>query len=112
MRFSTDPFVESPNQAWIFLAKLLKLFNIVDLPEKNAQTKEIDESDPLTIKWRYICSVSMLIFILPFVYQRNLANLRYISLLIVLSIFYTVCVNSNYTRSLCYSSTATTLPTV
>lgn len=92
MRSSTGLSVDSCDAAWIFLGKLLKMFNLVDLPEKNHQTQELDENDPLTIKWRYICSVSMLVFILPFVYQRNLASLRYISLLIVVSIFYTVCV--------------------
>lgn len=74
----------------MFLGKLLKIYKIVDFPYSNPRTEEIDESDPLTIKWRYICSLSMLVFIIPFVYQRNLANLRYISLLIVISVFYTI----------------------
>ena len=92
MRSYTDLSVNLNHAAWIFLGKLLKMFDIIDLPEKNHKTEELDETDPLTIKWRFICSASMLVFILPFVYQRNLASLRYISLLIVISIFYTVCV--------------------
>lgn len=78
------------NSAWVFLGKLLKIYKIVDFPYANADTQEIDEYASLTVKWRYICSISMMVFILPFVYQRNLANLRYISLLIVISVFYTI----------------------
>lgn len=76
--------------AWIFLSKLLKIYNIIDFPYSNEDTQEIDQYDSLTVKWRYICSVAMLVFIMPFVYQRNLASLRYISLLIVVSVFYTI----------------------
>lgn len=78
------------NAAWIFLSKLLKIYKILDFPYSNADTQEIDQYDSLTVKWRYICSISMMVFIMPFVYQRNLANLRYISLLIVVSVFYTI----------------------
>lgn len=76
--------------SWLFLAKLLKTHGLVDFKESNAEKQEIDQYDAETIKWRYICSGLMFLFILPFVYQRNISSLRYISLLIVLSVFYTI----------------------
>lgn len=77
---------------WLFLAKLLKTHGFIDFKESDPINEVIDEQDPLTVKWRYICSGIMFLFILPFVYQRNISSLRYVSLLIVVSVFYTIVV--------------------
>lgn len=90
MRCCMAQFVDFDYRAWIFLGKLLRIYNLVPFVYSNPDTQEIDQYDSLTVKWRYICSLSMMVFILPFVYQRNLANLRYVSLLIVASVFYTI----------------------
>ena len=61
---------------------------------KNADKKQIDQDDPLTIKSRYIFSGIATVLALPIIYQRTLGNLRYISLFIVAVISYTIIVTA------------------
>lgn len=79
--------------AWVFLCAVLKNQNILDLKYSNEDQKIIDQSDPLTAKWRYICSGAMVFLSMPFLYQRSLSSLRFVSLTIVLVISYTVIVS-------------------
>lgn len=46
----------------------------------------------MTEKWRYICSAGLCVLALPIIYQRSLGTLRYISMVIVIVISYTVIV--------------------
>lgn len=78
--------------SWSFLAHLLKIVGLIDFPIKDENTQEIDQNDPLTIKWRYICMAAMCLFIYPINCTKNLAALRYISMAILIIVFYTIVV--------------------
>ena len=69
---------------------MLKNQGIVDFKYKDEDAKTIDQRDPLTEKWRYICSGVLFCLALPVIYQRSLSSLRYISFIIVGVITYTV----------------------
>lgn len=77
---------------WSFLSHLLKAAGWVDFPYKDEKTQEIDERDPLTVRWRYITMAGMALFILPVNCTRNLAALRYLSMGILLIVLYTILV--------------------
>lgn len=70
----------------------MKIWNLVDFKYKNENTQEIDQNDPLTVKWRFICMAGMAIFIYPINCTKNLAAIRYISLIILVIVLYTVVV--------------------
>lgn len=77
---------------WEFLSSVLKNLGIIDFPYKNADRKEIDQDDPLTIKWRYIWTGIAIVLSFPIIYQKSLGSLRYVSALIVAVISYTIIV--------------------
>lgn len=70
----------------------MKIMGWVNFKIKNEETQEIDETDPLTVKWRYIVMGCMALFILPVNCTKNLATLRYISMAILLIVLYTITV--------------------
>ena len=78
--------------AWQFLASLLKTLKIIDFQYDNPNTKNINQYDSLTVKWRYICCAVMTVLIIPINYQRSLGTLRYFSMLIFITIIYTIIV--------------------
>jgi amino acid permease len=65
---------------------------VIDFVYSDDKKKKIDQNDPLTVKWRYICSAVLAVLSLPIIYQRSLGALRYIAMLIVVVISYTVVV--------------------
>lgn len=77
-------------QGWSFASHLLKTLKLVDFKIKDVDTQEIDESDELTRKWRYIVMAGMALFILPINCSRNLATLRYFSMGIMLIVLFTI----------------------
>lgn len=79
---------------WEFLSSLLKNQGFIDFVYSDPKKKKIDQSDPLTVKWRYICSGTLGVLSLPMIYQRSLGALRYIAMLIVIVISYTVIVTA------------------
>lgn len=82
--------VTSDDSAWLFLSTILEGFNFVDFPYSNPVSMEIDQHDALTSKWRYYCCGVMALLSLPFVYQKSLAKLRFVSLFILLVMIYTI----------------------
>lgn len=74
------------------MSSVLKNLQIIDFKYKNADKKQIDQDDPLTVRWRYICSGIAAVIATPIIYQRSLGNLRYVSLFIVVVISYTIIV--------------------
>lgn len=82
----------SQSSVWEFFSSLLKNFKIIDFKYSDPNSKTIDQNDPLTIKWRYICSISFGFLALPILYQKSLAALRYIAMFIVIVITYTILV--------------------
>lgn len=80
--------------AWQFLSTLLKDFGVIDFPYVKGKelSKLIDQSDPLTIRWRFICCGIGSVLIIPFAFQRSLGTMRYFSILIVACILYTIAV--------------------
>ena len=85
---------------WLFLAHLLKIFGIVDFPYSNPDTQEIDEHDPQVIKYRYICMGILALVILPVNCAKNLGAMRYISMIIMFVVMYTISVIYCYLRLL------------
>lgn len=85
----------------------MKVWGIIDFPYKNENTQEINENDPLTRKWRYICMAVMALLIYPINYTRNLAALRYFSMGILMIVLYTIFVRLLLSR-LPFSSSHTT----
>lgn len=77
----------------MFLSMILKDTGVLDFPYSKPIQKEIDQSDPLTTKWRFICNGLMAVFVLPFVYQRNLENLKVFSLFSLATIIFTISVS-------------------
>lgn len=75
---------------WQFLASVLKNFNIVNFVYANEETKDISQTDPLTVKWRYISCAVLALAIIPVNYQRSLGTLRYFSVMILVIICYTI----------------------
>jgi amino acid permease len=71
---------------------LLKAWNIIDFKYSDESQQLIDESDPLTIKWRYICLAILALIIYPVNCIKNLASIRYVSFAILLIVLYTVIV--------------------
>lgn len=65
-------------------------FDIVEFPFSNPATKEIDQSDPLTTKYRYISCAVMALLIIPINIQKSLATLRYFSVVILVVMMYTI----------------------
>ena len=53
---------------WEFLASVLKNQDIIDFKYSDVKSKKIDQSDPLTVKWRYISSVCLFFLAIPIVY--------------------------------------------
>ena len=53
---------------WEFLASVLKNQDIIDFKYSDAKSKKIDQSDPLTVKWRYIASSVLFFLAIPIVY--------------------------------------------
>lgn len=78
------------NTAWIFLSTILKEFNYVDFPYSNPVNMEIDQHAPLTSQWRYYSCAIMAVVAFPFVYQRSLSRLRFVSLFILVVMLYTI----------------------
>lgn len=76
----------------MFLSMILKDTGAVDFPYSNVTQKQIDQADPLTTKWRFICSGLMAVFVIPFVYQRDLNNLKHFSMFMLLTIIFTISV--------------------
>ena len=68
-------------------------YDILPFPYKNAATKEIDQNDPMVVRWRYIICGVLATVIIPINYQRNLGALRYFSMAIVLIMLYTISVD-------------------
>lgn len=77
---------------WEFLSSVLKNQGVIDFVYSDPGKKKIDQSDPLTVKWRYISSGTLALLSLPLIYQRSLGALRYIAMIIVVVISYTVIV--------------------
>jgi amino acid permease len=87
--------------SWLFLEKLLKMHNLVDFKIDDPKKLTIDEYDPLTVKWRYICSAIIFVFILPFVYQRSISSLKYVSIVVIIAVVYrSVCLFSSSGNSI------------
>jgi hypothetical protein len=70
----------------------MKIFGIVDFPYSNLDTQEIDETDPNVVKWRYICMGILALVILPINCAKKLDAMRYISMIILLVVLYTISV--------------------
>jgi amino acid permease len=75
---------------WEFLSSVLKNLDVIDFRYSDADSKKIDQRDALTVKWRYICSAGLGLLALPVIFQRSLTALRYISMVIVVVMSYTV----------------------
>lgn len=75
------------------MAHLLNVFGIVDLPYSNKETQEIDQFDPIVVKYRYICMGILALIILPINCVKELASIRYISMIIMLVVMYTISVS-------------------
>jgi hypothetical protein len=71
---------------------ILKNYNLVNFVYKNEANQEIDQSDPLTAQYRYICSAIMAVVITPLAYQRTLGSLRYFSMYTFLAMCSTIIV--------------------
>jgi hypothetical protein len=71
---------------------MLKIFGIVDFPYSNPETQEIDEYDPTVVKYRYICMGILALIILPVNCAKKLGAMRYISMIIMLVVLYTISV--------------------
>lgn len=84
------------SSGWYFLAHLLNVFGITDLPYSNKDTQEIDQSDPTVIKYRYICMGILALLILPVNCVKELATIRYVSMIIMIVVLYTISVASSH----------------
>lgn len=97
---STHPSVSMvANLAWLFLSTIIKEFGWVDFKYSNELSQEIDQHDPLTIKWRLICSAIMAVLVIPFVFQKDLATLRFVSMYILVAMIYTIVVAPIFTAA-------------
>lgn len=76
--------------SWQFLSTLIKDFGWVNLPYSNPISQEIDQNASLTVKWRFICMGIMALFVFPFVYQKSLGTLRYVSVYIFCAMLFTI----------------------
>lgn len=63
---------------------------MVDFKYSDPKSQTIDESDPLSIKWRVGTMIGIFFFILPLNLQRSLGSLRYFSIAILLVVFGTI----------------------
>jgi hypothetical protein len=72
---------------------LLNVFKIVDLPIADEATGKIDESSAIAWKYRSICMGILFFVVLPFNLSRNLATLRYFSMIILGVVFFTIAVS-------------------
>jgi hypothetical protein len=72
---------------------ILKTFGIVDLPVIDEQTGKIDEKSALAWKCRSITMFCLFFIVLPFNLQKNLATLRYFSMVILCIVFITISVS-------------------
>lgn len=77
---------------WQFTSALLNNLGVVTFV-LDPQTKKIDQYDPLTVRWRYICCAAYSVLIIPVVYQRSLAKLRFFTMIIVGVVIYTILVS-------------------
>lgn len=68
------------------------MWNVVDFKYSDEGQQQIDENDPLTVKWRYVCLGILAVVIYPVNCVKNLASIRYISFAILLIVMYTVLV--------------------
>ena len=80
---------------------MLKNSQIIDFKYSNPLSQEIDQADPLTQKWRYLSSVGMALFVLPFLCQRSLSKLRYVSLFILTVMVFTIVVGVSDVARFC-----------
>ena len=78
------------------MAHLLKVFGVVDFPYSNAETQEIDQSDPMVVKYRYLCMGILALVILPLNCVRQLSTIRYVSMFILLIVLYTISVRCSH----------------
>jgi len=69
---------------------VLKNLELIDFKYSDTDSKKIDQRDELTVKWRYVCSAVLATLALPVIFQRSLTALRYISMVIVVVMSYTV----------------------
>lgn len=70
----------------------MNVFGITDLPYSNKETQEIDQSDPTVIKYRYMCMGILALVILPINCVKQLATIRYVSMIIMIVVLYTISV--------------------
>lgn len=75
------------------MAHLLKVTGVVNFPYSNPETQEIDEKDPTVVKYRYICMGILALMILPINCAKKLGAMRYISMIIMAVVVYTIGVN-------------------
>lgn len=81
------------------MSTLLNNLNIIHFNYSDPATREINQSDPITVKWRYIFCAGMCLVSIPLVYQKSLGTLRYFSIAIFLIIMYTIFVTVLQTPS-------------
>lgn len=71
---------------------MLNVSGITNLPYSNPDTQEIDQSDPTVIKYRYICMGILALVILPVNCVKELSTIRYVSMIIMMVVLYTISV--------------------